>query len=256
MIPILHFDKSYVASLICFVVAEKQLLGACVSVTSMEAAVQPAMHYAAPELPYQLLKSIPLQTEATSQTGTDTRHHTNSRVGNASTADIAYDKDPVAQIQVDSQSIETSTPPARSTDGVDAKIDVNGHREVPIAPTKDCSPAQTTKDHHEPGWIVENTNGKNTVPQNTPKSNGTTVDAVDGDDNRIFTLAPLPLTNGHHKDTSTSINTSLFDDVWSPATKLKRRLEDTTDLIVCPGVYDGFSARIALAVGFDAMYMV
>lgn len=42
----------------------------------------------------------------------------------------------------------------------------------------------------------------------------------------------------------------------SPATILKRRLENTKDLIVCPGVYDGFSARIALSVGFDAMYMV
>lgn len=42
----------------------------------------------------------------------------------------------------------------------------------------------------------------------------------------------------------------------SPATRLKRRLEDTKDLIVCPGVYDGLSARIALAVGCDAMYMV
>ncbi len=42
----------------------------------------------------------------------------------------------------------------------------------------------------------------------------------------------------------------------SPATRLKRRLEDTKDLIVCPGVYDGFSARIALSVGCDAMYMV
>lgn len=41
----------------------------------------------------------------------------------------------------------------------------------------------------------------------------------------------------------------------SPATTLKRRLENTKDLIVCPGVYDGFSARIALSVGFDAMYM-
>ena len=42
----------------------------------------------------------------------------------------------------------------------------------------------------------------------------------------------------------------------SPATRLKRRLEDTKDLIVCPGVYDGLSARIALSVGCDAMYMV
>lgn len=42
----------------------------------------------------------------------------------------------------------------------------------------------------------------------------------------------------------------------TPATVLKHRLQNTKDLIVCPGVYDGFSARIALSVGFDALYMV
>ena len=41
-----------------------------------------------------------------------------------------------------------------------------------------------------------------------------------------------------------------------PATLLKNRLENTKDLIVCPGVYDGLSARVALSVGFDALYMV
>lgn len=46
------------------------------------------------------------------------------------------------------------------------------------------------------------------------------------------------------------------EDVLLPATRLRRRLADTSDLIVCPGVYDGFSARIALAIGFDALYMV
>ena len=186
---------------------------------------------------------------------TEARHHTNSNGNTALFSDTASNKDAVVHTQ-DSQCTEMSTPPAPSTDGVDAKIDVNGHREVPIAQTKDCPPPQTTKDHNEPGWIVEDTNSKNTVPQNTPKNNGMTAVTVNGDDHATFTLAPLPLTNGHHKDTSTPIDTNLFDDVWSPATKLKRRLEDTTDLIVCPGVYDGFSARIALAVGFDAMYMV
>ena len=42
----------------------------------------------------------------------------------------------------------------------------------------------------------------------------------------------------------------------TPAAVLKNRLQNTKDLIVCPGVYDGFSARIALSVGFDALYMV
>ena len=42
----------------------------------------------------------------------------------------------------------------------------------------------------------------------------------------------------------------------SAATRLRRLITDTNTLIVCPGVYDGFSARIAMSVGFDAMYMV
>lgn len=42
----------------------------------------------------------------------------------------------------------------------------------------------------------------------------------------------------------------------SSATRLKRRILETDELVVCPGVYDGFSARIALSVGFTALYMV
>ncbi|USP74361.1 methylisocitrate lyase [Curvularia clavata] len=40
----------------------------------------------------------------------------------------------------------------------------------------------------------------------------------------------------------------------SPATKLRRML-DKDDIVVAPGVYDGFGARIAHEVGFDAIYM-
>jgi hypothetical protein len=42
----------------------------------------------------------------------------------------------------------------------------------------------------------------------------------------------------------------------SGATKLKKMLAETDELIVCPGVYDGVSARVALSCGFNAMYMV
>ncbi|KDN67544.1 hypothetical protein CSUB01_07387 [Colletotrichum sublineola] len=42
----------------------------------------------------------------------------------------------------------------------------------------------------------------------------------------------------------------------SAATKLRQRLSETDNLILLPGVYDGFSARIALEVGFDGLYMV
>lgn len=42
----------------------------------------------------------------------------------------------------------------------------------------------------------------------------------------------------------------------NPATRLKHKLRDTKDLIVCPGVYDGLSARVAQSVGFETLYMV
>ncbi|KAI9845980.1 MAG: hypothetical protein M1837_004386 [Sclerophora amabilis] len=45
------------------------------------------------------------------------------------------------------------------------------------------------------------------------------------------------------------------DAPLSGASRLKQLLEESSDMIVCPGVYDGFSARIALSVGFQALYM-
>lgn len=42
----------------------------------------------------------------------------------------------------------------------------------------------------------------------------------------------------------------------SGSTKLRRMLHETNELIVCPGVYDGLSARIAMQLDFKAMYMV
>ncbi|KAK6857713.1 hypothetical protein PG995_005412 [Apiospora arundinis] len=51
---------------------------------------------------------------------------------------------------------------------------------------------------------------------------------------------------------------SLVNTVNKPtsgATKLRKMIFETKGLIVCPGVYDGLSARTAIEVGFDAMYM-
>lgn len=42
----------------------------------------------------------------------------------------------------------------------------------------------------------------------------------------------------------------------SGAKKLRKMLQETDELIVCPGVYDGLSARTAIELGFSAMYMV
>ena len=39
------------------------------------------------------------------------------------------------------------------------------------------------------------------------------------------------------------------------ATRLRELLADTSKILVCPGVYDGFTARIALQEGFACLYM-
>jgi len=45
-------------------------------------------------------------------------------------------------------------------------------------------------------------------------------------------------------------------DAHAPAsTRLRHMINNLDRIIACPGVYDGLSARIALEVGFDGMYM-
>ena len=38
--------------------------------------------------------------------------------------------------------------------------------------------------------------------------------------------------------------------------RLRAHLADKSEILVCPGVYDGLTARIALKAGFDCLYMV
>jgi 2-methylisocitrate lyase-like PEP mutase family enzyme len=40
------------------------------------------------------------------------------------------------------------------------------------------------------------------------------------------------------------------------AKKLRQLLKDPDHLVLCPGVFDGLTARLALATGFEAIYMV
>lgn len=40
------------------------------------------------------------------------------------------------------------------------------------------------------------------------------------------------------------------------AKKLRELLRDPSRIVVAPGVFDGLTARLALAGGFDALYMV
>lgn len=49
---------------------------------------------------------------------------------------------------------------------------------------------------------------------------------------------------------------TLDNEPFSGAKKLRFLLENTDELIVCPGVYDGLSARTAIELGFKSLYMV
>lgn len=49
---------------------------------------------------------------------------------------------------------------------------------------------------------------------------------------------------------------AIDDEPFSGAKKLRYLLENTDELIVCPGVYDGLSARTAIELGFKSLYMV
>jgi hypothetical protein len=42
----------------------------------------------------------------------------------------------------------------------------------------------------------------------------------------------------------------------SPASLLRWQIANKDEIVVCPGVYDGLSARIALHAGFKSLYMV
>ena len=89
--------------------------------------------------------------------------------------------------------------------------------------------------------IIPSDSPPESLPESTP--------SVQDEDLNIEVLPAVD--DAIHETVATTVPT----DICSPATNLKRRLQDTKNLIVCPGVYDGFSARIALAVGCDAMYM-
>jgi hypothetical protein len=42
----------------------------------------------------------------------------------------------------------------------------------------------------------------------------------------------------------------------SPVQKLRAMLGEKDNIVVCPGVFDGLTARIALNAGFECLYMV
>jgi 2-methylisocitrate lyase-like PEP mutase family enzyme len=53
-----------------------------------------------------------------------------------------------------------------------------------------------------------------------------------------------------------SAKTSESESRMTAVEKLRCMLADPEKFIACPGVYDGFTARIALGEGVDCLYMV
>ena len=48
----------------------------------------------------------------------------------------------------------------------------------------------------------------------------------------------------------------MYPIMASPVQKLRAMLEEKDKIVVCPGIFDGLTARIALKAGFECLYMV
>jgi len=68
--------------------------------------------------------------------------------------------------------------------------------------------------------------------------------------------APEPTKIQHNKFLPLNEIIPSVSEPNSGAKKLRKMIFETNELIICPGVYDGLSARTAIEVGFNAMYMV
>lgn len=55
--------------------------------------------------------------------------------------------------------------------------------------------------------------------------------------------------------TNTPANVKYLEPFIPASTRLRQIIAHSPDILVCPGVYDGLSARIAHAVGFEGLYM-
>ncbi|KAL1638674.1 hypothetical protein SLS58_008706 [Diplodia intermedia] len=81
----------------------------------------------------------------------------------------------------------------------------------------------------------------------------------DDDDDELAGNGLMP--TGPIASPSRSTPELVYDDAidtgYLPAsTRLRRRIFDHPDrIVVCPGVFDGFSARVAMSVGFEGLYM-
>lgn len=175
------------------------------------------------------------------------------------------------------QEYETVTTPLKGDHGqptvknpkangvVNGEDSVNGNLNLPAIPTIDYK----TEAAIPPAVCIQH-NGESTVPpvqsheqKADPTSflvlNETTAQPAVSIKHEGKPLAS-PVSSHEQKGGLTSSpaqsNGHVDEALLPPCTRLQRFLKESDDILVCPGVYDGFSARIALSVGFKAMYMV
>ena len=194
----------------------------------------------------------PLPVEAAYRTMTEIDQHTKGKGEDTNLISANPESDAVKHVRMNGIESEVSVGSTSSLEAAKAEQDLNIHSEIPMVPeaSSDESPENTPQSAFH---AIVNAKDRTVDVENHVPKDGIRTNSASGND----AVTPVPLVNGYEEATRVAeIQSYPHNDIWSPATKLKRRLEDTKDLIVCPGVYDGFSARIALSVGFDTMYMV
>ena len=147
---------------------------------------------------------------------------------------------------------------------------------VVVEPPKKTHRLSFTKDQPTPPTTPPNEEANNEQDAIQESNNHQDVIQEDKNDQDVFPPSKTMLIEGPKEEVTPALTdgyqdaiaTSPTKDVpplapvvapstaLSPATRLKHRLQKEKGLMVCPGVYDGLSARIAMAVGFETLYMV
>ncbi|OJD29435.1 carboxyphosphonoenolpyruvate phosphonomutase, partial [Diplodia corticola] len=139
---------------------------------------------------------------------------------------------------------------------------------------EDSSPVPTKriKTHHRnaepagaPSAAPSRVPGHHSAPlpaKDLPADAERTTGSDDDDDHdqlegRLMKTGPLVVSPPRSTPDLVSDDDSDIDTGCLPAsTRLRRMIFDGSDrIVVCPGVFDGFSARVAMSVGFEGLYM-
>ena len=178
--------------------------------------------------------------------------HTNGKGKGIAFHSAGSDSNAVSHVRMNGIAGEASVGSTSSLEAARTEEILNSHSETTtvLGASGDEGPKDAPNPHPR---AVENAKDHTVEAENHVPKDAISTTPDSGNHN----ITPIPLVNGYKKAMgAVDIHSGSQNEIWSPATKLKCLLEETKDLIVCPGVYDGFSARIALSVGFDTMYMV